>query len=57
MNCEYCNKDISKGYVETIETLNLKFFVCVDCMYILEDKLEKEFEKSLHNEEKKNNEN
>lgn len=39
MNCEYCNKAVEKGYMNLIETANYKFYICDDCMCIVEDKL------------------
>ena len=40
MKCEYCNKEVEKGYMEDLETLNLRFYLCEDCMLIIEDKIE-----------------
>jgi len=40
MRCEYCNKEVSKGYMHNLETLNLIFYICDDCSIIIEDKIE-----------------
>ena len=40
MNCEYCEREVEKGSIEIIETMNLKFFVCGECMLFIEDKFE-----------------
>lgn len=40
MKCEYCNKEVEKGYMDIIETANYKFYICDNCMIIIEDKLE-----------------
>ena len=39
MKCEYCNKEVEKGYMDTIETANYRFYICDDCMIEIENKL------------------
>ena len=39
MKCEYCNKEVEKGYMDCLETANYKFYICDDCMILIEDKL------------------
>ena len=45
MNCEKCNKNIEKGYVEVIETTNLIYYVCMECALEIEDYLQDLFNK------------
>lgn len=40
MKCEFCEKEVKKGYMENLETLNLIFYLCGDCMLKIEDMVE-----------------
>jgi len=39
MKCENCNKEVEKGYMETIETVNYIFYICEECLLDIEEKL------------------
>jgi len=52
MKCEYCNKEVEKGYMDTIETANYRFYICDDCMIEIENKLKDIIEKQFKREKK-----
>jgi len=47
MKCENCNQEVEKGNMDIIETANYKFYICDDCMIIIEEQLKEIIKDSM----------